>query len=115
MNFVEVSTDAMEDGAQGIDADRFRQHVVHAHCQTILAALAVGVRSKRHNGRLEAALLLERVDDGGRLDAVHHGHLNVHEHHVIAIRLERLHRLLAIVCHVHLRNRQCNSTTISKQ
>ena len=48
------------------------------------------------SGRCLPVASLARPDGGGRLEAVHLGHLHVHQHHVEALRGERIERLAAV-------------------
>ena len=43
-----------------------------------------------------------RADGGGRSNAVHSGHMHVHQDHIVIERLDLLHRLLAIAGEVDM-------------
>ena len=79
--------------------DGFGHVVVHAHGE---AALAIGLHRVGGHGdhRQVGEAGVGPQQARGSL-AVHHGHLHVHEHHVVAFALQGVERLLAMRSHVY--------------
>ena len=80
---------------QRIDPDRLDHVVVHAGGQARLAVALHRVGGHRDDARA-LAVRPSRRDAPRRLEAVHLGHLHVHQHHVVGLARDRLDRLDAV-------------------
>ena len=92
--FGEVRRDGGHRGqgpGQLLEPDRLREVVVHAGLEAQLALALHRVRRHRDDVRPRSRPPL--VDAPGRLEPVHLRHLDVHEHRVVGLALERLQRL----------------------
>ncbi len=78
--------------------------VVHAGGQALVAIGAEGARRHRDDGR--RVELGHRADQARRLQAVHLGHLHVHQHQVIGASAHHVDRDAAVVGHLHLQAHQ---------
>ena len=81
---------------QGLPVHRFGQIVLHARLQAQRAFIGHGVGCDRNDGQIGEPGVLTNALRG--LDAVHHGHLDVHQHRIKTFgRLgQTFERLLAI-------------------
>ncbi len=75
--------------------DRLGQAAVHPCLQAALPRLGRGIRRQRQDRHPPAAKGLQLVQLG-RLDAVHHRHVHIHQHEVEACLLQRVESLLAV-------------------
>jgi len=80
---VEFFGDAIEGGAEAGEVERFYEVVVHARLEAALAVGFHGVGGERDDGEARAGVgFFLGTDDGRGGEAVHFGHLQVHEHDV---------------------------------
>ena len=79
-------------------ANGFAQKIVHAGQQAALACGLEGVGRERHDGHSRLGRVVHGTDGHGGGHAVHHRHVQVHQHGIEALTLQRQDRLLAIGC-----------------
>ena len=71
---------AFDDRARrAVDVDGLGEVGVHARSEAFLNVLMVGVGCEGDDGDVLRRLAVELSDGGSRLQAVHHGHLHVHQ------------------------------------
>jgi len=91
---------------QPVRGNGFGHVVVHACGPALLGVLRHGQCRHGHNGQRgkagTARCVSQRSDAPRSLQAVHHRHLNVHQHHVVFMALHLLHSLSAVDGLVHL-------------
>ena len=80
---------------QFIQTHRLADVVVHARRQTAFAITLHGIGGKRADGR-PASAPLTASNDGCRLEAIHIGHLAIHQHQIVFPFLQSLHSLASI-------------------
>ena len=81
--------------------ERLGEVIIHARLETALAVALHGVRGHGNDWNAQAGLRLARADKTRRFEAVHAGHLRIHQHRVVGIVAGFLKRLPARFHRVH--------------
>ena len=84
---------------QVAEGDGFGEVTVHAGFEAALAVAFHGVGRQRDDRQAAAGAVLSGADAGGRLEAVHAGHLQVHQHGVERLAAENGHGFCAVGDH----------------
>jgi len=79
-----------QSGGQRLLRERLGEVVVHAGREALLAILLHGAGGEGQDGDVTVRPHLGRADRTGRLEAVHLGHLTVHEDEIVGCALEGL-------------------------
>ena len=86
-------------GEKVVVAEGLGHIVVHAHRQAAFAISFEGMRGHGHDLLVPASGPLVVANACGGLEAVHHGHLDVHQHHSERIEFESGQRFFPVVGH----------------
>ena len=90
-----MSGDGLE---QLLRLDRLGDVAIHADFEAALAIPLHGMGSHGNNGDVPSGSPLASTDRQRGLEAVHLGHLHVHQHQIERLPIEGRHRLLAAAC-----------------
>ena len=83
---------------QFAETDRFRYIAVHARGQTTFFIALHDMRRHRDDGNMLPGLIFAVADSCGCFQAVHFGHLYVHQDEIEGLRAEGCQRLQAVTC-----------------
>jgi hypothetical protein len=81
--------------------NRFAEIAIHSARHAFLSIPFHGVRRQSDHGLVESAAFLFFSNYGCRLEPIHLGHLDIHQHKVKTSLFQRLQRLQTGSCHDH--------------
>jgi hypothetical protein len=101
-----VHDHAAQGFGQGLQLDRFGQEKIHASRKAALAVFRQGVGGDGNDGhapgRGRATVFFLSTNGAGSGQAIHHGHLQVHQDHVVMTVGPALQALQAVAGHLRM-------------